>query len=438
MQRVDAPDALQAAIDRLFRRTAHGIRPGLEIIGRLLAWMDCPERSCPGIHVAGTNGKGSVCAMIESILRHAGYRTGLYTSPHLVRFNERICVGGDVIPDEALARWINLIEPLAETVALEPDGRPATFFEFATAIAFGYFKSTAVDWAVLETGMGGRWDATNVCHPACTVITPVDIDHTSFLGKDIRGIAAEKAGIIKTGVPTVCGDLRAEAMAVVAETARKAGSPLFHAAERVQVERLAQRVTGQKIRVTTENRTLSPVWLPFIGRHQLGNVGMAVAACEVLAGQGRIELTDEALHKGLSECRRPARAQVLEMDPIVLLDVAHNPHGAAALSRTLSDVAGDQPVGMIVSFLKDKDAAGCLGAFAKVADRFWVTEIEDERAMPTSEIERYATDTGKPVQTASLEEARAAARDWARAQNGIVCIAGSLYLAGAVLQGRSF
>ncbi len=428
-------DSLHAALDRLFRRTAHGIRPGLEIITRLLEELEHPETAYPRVHAAGTNGKGTVCALVESVLRHAGYKTGLYTSPHLVRFHERFRIDGAPITDEDLATLIRQIEPIADRIAAETDGRPATFFECATAMAFALFQQRAIDWAVVETGMGGRWDATNVGKTAISVISRIDVDHVDYLGSTIERIADEKAGIIKPGVPVVVGLLPPEAEAVVEKVARAVGAVRVRADESVRVRRLAQDWSGQKIKVETDQRSLRPFRFPLIGRHQIENCGLAIAVLETLEAMGRINLTDEALRDGLAEVQWPARCQILEREPLVLLDVAHNPSGAAALAATLKEAGGNRPIGLVAGFLADKDATRCLESFSTVVRRCWAVPVPHERGMDAETLLDCANRAGLAAEAMSLDAALSEAKAWAREQDGIVCLAGSLYLAGEVLRG---
>ncbi len=419
-------------LDRLFRRTAHGIRPGLDVITRLLDHLNHPEQAYPIIHVAGTNGKGSVCAMIASVLQQAGYHTGLYTSPHLTHFNERIQIDTTPIPDADLATLIQAVEAVADKVADEPGARPATFFECATAMAFLYFRLKQVDWAVIETGLGGRWDATNVGRPTLSVLTRIDIDHAEFLGSDILSIAGEKAGIIKAGAPVVCGDFDDRIQEVIDTAARGAGSTVLHANQSVRIERLSQDGSGQKIRIETDERTCRPFRFPLLGRHQLENCALAVAALEAIQAMGHIELRDEDLCHGLASCDWPARCQVLRTDPVTILDVAHNPNGAAALSRTLKELLKKKPLGMIVGFLSDKDVVGCVREFAHVADRFWAVPISSERGLTAEAVCAAIQGTGTPATATTLSAALVDAREWAKKENGAICIAGSLYLAGEI------
>lgn len=426
--------ALAAGLDRLFQRTAYGIRPGLDIIRRLSTLLGDPQTHWPCIHVAGTNGKGSVCAMIESVLRQSGVRTGLYTSPHLVRFNERIQVDGEPISDEELIELIAIVEEAALKLEREEGLRPATFFECATGIAFEYFRRRGVQCAVIETGMGGRWDATNIVRPLVTVITRIDVDHVNYLGPELIGIAAEKAGIIKPGVPVVTGAMPDEARAIIVKEAHDVESTLIRADERVGVRRVSQGLSMQKIKFETDQRAYPPVRLPLIGQHQLENVALAVAALEALSDRLGADWPEQAMKDGLEKCHWPARAQLIEKDPPVLLDVAHNPNGAAALAALLDEVAPKQPRGLIVGFLKDKDGMGLMKRLAGHVDRCWAVEIASKRGESVANVVACARAAGLPIEASTLDLALPAARAWAQEHGGLVCIAGSLYLAGEVLR----
>ena len=425
--------ALPLALDQLFQRTAYGIRPGLSVIQALLERADQPQQQVPYIHVAGTNGKGSVCALLAGALSAAGYRTGLYTSPHLHHFNERIQIDGVPIPDNDLAQQIATVTRDADILTSEAGVRPATFFECATAIAWRYFREQKVDGAVIETGMGGRWDATNVGRPVLTIITPVDVDHANFLGDDLAAIATEKAGIIKPGVPVICGPQQEQVREVIVDTAHKVGAPLVWAGESVQIERLAQDWTGQKIRIATDNRTYRACKVSLLGRHQLENIALAVAALETLQDVGQMEIAESAIRRGLSACRWPGRLQVIADDPLVVLDVAHNPHGARALMAAWQELERQRPLGMIVGFLQDKDIAGCARIFGRRAEQFWTVPIDDPRGGTAEAVAEIIATTGRPVTASTWPAALDAARDWARSVNGAICIAGSLYLADSAL-----
>ncbi len=425
------PD-LGEKLARLFSRTAAGIKFDLRVVEALLERLGHPERACVFIHVAGTNGKGSVCAMLDSILRAMGLRTGLYTSPHLVRFNERIQVEGVPISDEALAELFDLVEPLDEEVSGFV-GRRTTFFELTTAMALEFFRRQRVECVVLETGMGGRLDATNVVTPLVSVITRIDLEHCQYLGRDIEQIAAEKAGIIKAGRPVVCGAMAGEAEAVVRKTAAEKHAPFLRTADLVSVKRIRQDLRGQRIKVSSAQCEYPPIMLPLLGRYQLENAATAVAASECAAQQLGQALSEKALQCGLESVRWPARCQVLRVNPTVLLDVAHNPCGARALAETLRELEPKRKWALVFSLLADKDAHGFVRELSGCVERAWIVPLKAERAASAESLKAAAVSAGWPTEIASLADACRAAVAHARARDGSVCIAGSLYLAGELL-----
>jgi dihydrofolate synthase / folylpolyglutamate synthase len=421
--------SLSAALDRLYHRSAHNIKLGLELETELLERMGDPHLRMPHIHVAGTNGKGSVCAMIDSILRAAGYKTGLYTSPHLVRFNERIRVEGRCISDEELAELYLEIERQEKSVSRQP-----TFFEFTTAMAFEHFKRRQVEICVLETGLGGRLDATNVVMPLVSVITRIDIEHTQYLGKTIEEIATEKSGIIKHGHAVICGTMPDEAREVVRRVARERDAKLILVEDAVSVRRASQSLRGQKIKIETASAGYGSVLLPLIGQYQLENAALAVAAVEYLNDSSPFVVDESAMKKGLEAVRWPGRCQVLSEDPLVVLDVAHNPNGAEALAASLKEIAKGKEIGLVVGLLSDKDCRGVIKPFASMVKKCWAVQIQNERGMPLSDLLACIRSAGIPAEGRTLAEALSEARAWAKANNAAVCIAGSLYLAGDVLK----
>jgi len=428
--------ATPAARQEFFRRTAHDIRPGLGVVVPLLERLGRPDRAGVALHVAGTNGKGSVCALLESMLRAAGFRTGLYTSPHLVTFNERIRVDGQPIPDADLDRLLARVEAEAGALEKETGGRAATFFELTTALAHLYFREKEVQVAVLETGMGGRWDATNTIIPAVAVITEIDLDHMEYLGPTIRDIAGEKAGIIKPGRPVVSGATHPDARAVIAAAAAEQHAPLIFAEEAAQVTRQAVDWCGQRVKIETAAQSYRPVMLPLLGTHQLRNAAMAVAAferfAELAGGRDGPDWTD-AVRRGIETVRWPARLQVLRRTPPILLDGAHNPHGARALRTAIRELKHRGPVGWIGGMLADKDVAGFVREIASAADCAWAVPVDNARALPPDELAGLISAAGVPVSRATLPEAWRDAVFWADANDGLVVIAGSLYLAGETL-----
>jgi dihydrofolate synthase/folylpolyglutamate synthase len=410
---------MSSSYEKLFKRTAAGIRPGLEVIKALLEALNNPHHRLAAVHVAGTNGKGSVCAMLESVLRASGFRTGLYTSPHLTDFSERFRVNGIPIPEEQLDRYIDRMEAAADQVAKESGQRPATFFEISTAIAFQYFSDEAVDIAIIETGMGGRWDATNGVIPLVSVITRIDIDHADYLGDSIEAIAAEKAGIIKPGRPVVSAPQSDAVTAVL----KQAGEPVICSADAVSVTKVGE---PQKIRIETHARSLPPIQLPLLGACQRENCAVAVTALELLADMLDFEPDFKA---GLESVRWNARFQMIESDPPLILDGAHNPSAARALAQTLKETYPKRPTGFILGFLNDKDAVEVLRALKPLVSKAWTIPIDASRGTSAEYAAAQCRAAGFDAEPLPAASALSSARKWASEEPGrLIVIAGSLYM----------
>lgn len=424
---------LKQSLERLYALRTFGIKPGLDVTVALLNRLGNPQHAFATIHVAGTNGKGSVCAMLESVLQQTGLRVGLYTSPHLVRFNERIRVSGEDIPDLELASLFDDMEAHAAAVT-EALGREVTFFEFTTALAFEYFKRKNVQVAVVETGMGGRLDATNVVMPLVSIITRIGIDHTAYLGTTLAAIAAEKAGIIKPGRPVICGATPDEAKAVIHAMAVATKSPLIDVAESIAVRRVSQNLSGQKVAITSGDVDYGTVSVKLLGKHQLENIATVVATVEALSDGSPLKIPVEGVRAGLASTRWPGRLEVLSQDPPTLLDGAHNPDGAHALAVTLKDLLKKKKVGLVWGMCDDKDALGFAKAMGAAVKRCWIVPINSERNANPQKLLQIARTEGWEAVAGSLPEALQLAKEWAQANAGAVCIAGSLFLAGEVLE----
>jgi dihydrofolate synthase/folylpolyglutamate synthase len=418
-------DTLLARLTALHPRI---IDLSLARIERLLETLGHPERELPPvIHVAGTNGKGSVVAFCRAALEAAGQRCHVYTSPHLVKFNERIVLAGQEIADAPLAA-------LLERVEAANAGAEITFFEITTAAAFLAFAETPADILLLEVGLGGRLDATNVVTPAVSCITPVDLDHQKYLGDTLAAIAGEKAGILKPRVPAVISRQLPGAMAPIAMRAEEIGTPLL-------IEERDWRVTPHETGLAYEGprRVLNLPKPSLLGAHQFHNAGAALACVEQLP---RFKIADEALAKGVAHARWPARLQRLTQGPLaqklpanwqLWLDGAHNPHGARALAAWLD--GQKMPVHLVTAMLDSKDPAGF---FAELAGR-----IASVRSVPVPgghngldpvQLAETAAHAGHKAKSAA--DPAAAITDIVAASGGgpaILLIAGSLYLAGAVL-----
>jgi len=425
------------ALERLYKRHAFGIKPGLEVIEALLSKLGNPERSFGAVHVAGTNGKGSVCAMLDSVLRVAGGNIGLYTSPHLVSFNERICVGGVPINDADLSVLIDRVEEISSGVARDLKREP-TFFECGTAMAFEHFKKKGVSLAVVEVGMGGRLDATNVVKPLVSVITRVSLEHMMHLGKDIESIAFEKAGIIKAGIPVICGATDEKAFQVIRRIAKERGAPFYNAGENAVIRQISSDLSGQKVNVETANASYGTVKMPLIGLHQMENLATAITAIEVLGNVIGNDIAPEKIKAGIAAAKWKGRFQVLKTDPPVILDGAHNPGAAEVLAETLRSMFHGKPIGMITGMCGDKDVHGFVKPFGSLVKKLWVVPVRSERNMSAGQIVAAGRGMGWTVSEMSLQKALVEAETWARNAGGAVCIAGSLFLAGEVLEEKEF
>jgi len=410
----------------LFKRTTAGIKPGLDVISSLLQTLENPHRKLAVVHVAGTNGKGSVCTMLESVLRASGFKTGLYTSPHLIDFSERFQINGDQISSQKLEAYIERLEAAADQVAKESGQRPATFFEISTAIAFQYFADEAVDVAIIETGMGGRWDATNVVIPLVSVITHIDIDHTNFLGDTIEAIATEKAGIIKPGRPVVS----APQYEAVLNELQKPGEPIIGSSEAVSVIKVG---APQKLKIETHSRNLPPVNLPLLGECQRENCAVAVAALEVLADMLDFE---PEFKKGLESVEWGARFQIVEDHPLMVFFGAHNPSAGRALAKTLKELYPKHQIGFILGFLDDKDIVEFIREIRPLVSTAWTVSIAAQRGTSAEESASRCKVAGIDATPSEVSNAWNSAREWASQEsNRLVVITGSLYLKQGLVKG---
>lgn len=356
-------DSKQAILDWLYGLTVHGIKLGLINITELLRRLGNPQDSFRKIHIAGTDGKGSTSAMISTILRASGVRTGLYTSPHIIDFNERISVDGENISDDELSRLTAIMRPMVED--MRKDNMQCTFFEVTTALAFQYFKEKGVEYAVVEVGMGGRFDATNIIVPDVSVITPISVEHTEYLGDTIEKIAFEKAGIIKDGVPVVTVNEGAP-LEVIGRKAAETGSEVIRVSKPEDV-----RTFGDRTEFTYKGERFT-VGIP--GEYQSVNASMAIEAVRNLPEKDRfIGHTDE----GLRRTRWPCRMQKLDGLPIIL-DVSHTKAGSRVLADNISKIYGK--VTVVFGVLSDKDIEGIAVNLSEIAARIVVTTPVSERS----------------------------------------------------------
>ncbi len=367
------------------------IDPSLERIESLVSLLGDPQRAVPVIHIAGTNGKTSTARMIDSLLDAFGLRVGLFTSPHLRHLTERIQVAGQPISPEGFIRAFDDVAPYVAMVDQRfrragSVGQRLSMFEVLTAMAFSAFAEAPVDVAVIECGMGGAWDATNVVHPAVSVIAPIGVDHVEYLGETIASIAREKAGILKEGVPAVLAHQVHPAAAVLVDECTRLGlEPVREGLEFGVAERVLA-VGGQQIAIDGLGGRYDDIFLPLHGVHQASNAAVALATVETFLGGGRAPLEQATIRAGFAEARSPGRIERLRSGPTVIADAAHNPHGADALARAISESFDFSRVIGVVAVLDGKDARGILEAVEPLIDELIVTENSSPRSMLAPEL----------------------------------------------------
>lgn len=404
-----------------------GEKPGLERIQFLLDALGNPERAFPAVHVAGTNGKGSTSAMVAAMLRAAGRRVGLFTSPHLVRYNERIALDGRPVANELFEWALERLRPWVDAAAQSPVGQP-TEFEVGTAAAMVCFAEAGVDVAVVEVGLGGRLDSTNVVQPVVSVITPLGLDHTSRLGGTLSRIAWEKAGIIRPGVPVVCAPQPGEAQDVITRVAAEQGAPVLAAGRDYDVALVRSDADGTVFDVRRGDRWLRGLRTRLLGPHQAVNGAVAAIAGLTLG------LSEEAVRRGLEMVVWPGRLEVVAEGPLVVLDGAHNAEGVRALAAALRTVfPGQRPV-FVLGVLQEKPVEAMLRELLPLGRAAVFTAPNSSRTPPVApeQLARLAAGLIDPIvvepdAAQALEKARALA-----GPQGLVCVCGSLYLVGEV------
>ncbi|HKY20634.1 MAG TPA: folylpolyglutamate synthase/dihydrofolate synthase family protein [Vicinamibacterales bacterium] len=417
--------------DYLLSLEKFGIKFGLANIRTLATALGDPQNTFRSVLIAGTNGKGSVTAMVDRALRAAGLSVGRYTSPHLICLEERFTINGEPVATAELASVIEkmrtLVDALMAQGALEA---PPTFFEMTTAIAFELFRRTRVDFGVLEVGLGGRLDATNVVDPVAAAITSIDFDHEQYLGNTLAAIAGEKAGIIRHAIPIVVGPLPTEARDVIVSACGATGAELIEADRGVRVESTSDR-GRTSVRITTAARDYEWVPLGLRGEHQVPNALVAVRLLEHLAQMAPIPA--DAIVAGLRDVRWPGRLQMLETSDgrRVLLDAAHNPAGAWALATYLRREF-PEPLPIVFAAMRDKDVALMLRALLPVASKMVMTHLPIARALPAEELATIAAKLSPRSQIDIRAQPREALeRAWAHCP--VACAAGSIFLVGALL-----
>jgi len=412
----------QDSLDYLYGLQKFGIKFGLNCTESILEQIGNPHERLRCIHVGGTNGKGSTAAMLSSILRQHGFRVGLYTSPHLVRFTERFRINDQEVSPERIIQVFDRIREVLD------EREPPTFFEMVTAMAFLYFAEEEVDWAIVEVGMGGRLDATNVINPLVSIITNVAFDHQEFLGCTLASIAREKAGIIKNKVPVVTGARQPVVQGILKATCFKHQAPHHHLGTDFKVRR---NVDGSFLYQGLRRRW-PMLKMKLKGMHQCNNASLVLAALEILEKEGALALDSTAIQEGLKEVYWPARLEVLQENPLIVLDGAHNPQGAESLREALKQSFDYDKLHLVLGIMADKDIRGILRRLLPLAETAIFTQPRYSRAANPEELRRLA----RPYiqkhyvisdPSSAIEQARLLA-----GPNDMICIAGSLYFAGEV------
>ena len=409
-------------------------RPRLEPTRRLVDLLGNPQDAAPVIHLTGTNGKTSTSRMIESLLRAAGLRTGMLTSPHLERFNERIVIDGEPISDEQLDRNWEEIGPYLSLVddELERAGEsPLTFFEALTGLAFVCFADTPVDVVVLEVGMGGEWDSTNVATADVAVFTPIALDHLGRIGNTLGEIAQTKAGILKPGCVAVSAQQLPEVATILRERSADLHAAISFADTDFALERSVVAVGGQLIDVRGRAGQYPELLLPLFGAHQAHNAALAIAAVESFLGDGAHPLPEGIAQEGLAEVRSPGRLEPIGSGPLVVVDGAHNPHGVRALCAGITESFPVTELAIVLGVLAEKDVAGILAELRELRPaRMFATQSESERSVPAEDLAELASASGFVTEAlANSASAFDAARAWAGESEGrAVLVTGSLTL----------
>jgi dihydrofolate synthase/folylpolyglutamate synthase len=431
---MDAEARYNHALDYLYSFVDYSLKHASELatadfnLDRMFALMRelrDPQTGYSIVHVAGTKGKGSTSALCASVLTAAGYKTGLYTSPHLLDYCERIQVDGASILHAELAALVDDIKPAVSSIPY------LTTFEITTALAFLYFSRQQVDAAVIEVGLGGRLDATNVVNPLVSVITSISYDHMLVLGDTLEKIAFEKAGIIKPGVPVVSAPQAREALDVLERVCRARGSPLTLVGREVAFEPLSHSLDGQSFSIGEAGAPYNEMWLPLLGRHQARNAATAFVALR----RSALDVSDEAIRQGFASVRWPARFEIVRRDPPVIFDSAHNQDSFANLRETIDLTFPELPVILILGASEDKNLPGMLAELRPKIRLLLITRADHPRALHPSQISELADQLDIPHETvAPVAAALDRALELSRKDGSIVLSAGSMFVTAEVIK----
>lgn len=418
-------------IDRIHEFNRFGMVLGLDRMEELLRRLGNPQDDLKVIHVAGTNGKGSVSKYLEEGLAACGYKMGLYTSPYIETFNERIRYDGADISDEDLEYYGQKVVSAAEAMVADGLDSP-TEFEVVTAIAFLYFAGRQADITILEVGLGGIGDSTNVVKsPLASVITSISYDHMAQLGSSLAEIAVNKAGIIKTGCPVIANVPQRDAAKIIARKAYAMGSRLYDISG-IRAAVSDETPFSQKVSMELYEKSYSDVEISMVGRHQAENLKTALATLEVLRKSGAVKLDREALYEGLKRARQPGRFEVISEDPLVIIDGAHNEAGAQALQETMAQHFAGKKILLVAGILADKEIDSIVKFLTKITDHIIVTEPDNPRKLAAEKLAEHVADFGVAAEAVSdVEAAVHRAKELADGYD-VILFAGSLYLVGDV------
>ncbi len=406
-------------LETMYGLKRFGIILGLETIREIMEGLGNPQNRFKSIHIAGTNGKGSIASALSSVLHSAGYSVGLYTSPHLVRFNERIRINNDLISDE------EVVEAYEAVRAVRHGDREPTFFEFATAMAFYAFGKHNVDWAIVETGMGGRLDATNIVSPGVSVISNISLEHQIYLGDTLVRIAGEKGGIIKDNVPVVTGVDQESVISALRDIADRKSAPFYRLEDEFRVKR---NENGTFTYFGLDN-TWHDMRTGLVGNYQVDNAAIVLGVCEILSRNGTY-IPLEHIKKGLEQNCWPGRLEVVSESPFILLDGAHNLVAARNLAKFLSSDLSDRKITLIVGILDDKPYAEMLGCLLPACSKVVLTCPRTDRSLPPETLHDVAKDIIQDIKIIpDVAEAVKYGIETASSEDAL-CIAGSLYVVG--------
>lgn len=433
-------ESSESVYEQLKKRIGEGRpQPRLDAVKRVADLLGDPQHAAPVVHVTGTNGKSSTARMVEILLRSHGLKTGLFVSPHLTRFNERILIDGEAVSDRTLQDTWHEVEPILELVDAELESAgdlKLTFFEAATALAFAIFADAPVDVLVLEVGVGGAWDATNIANATVAVFTPIALDHVDMLGGSIEEIAKTKAGIIKPGSVVISAAQSEAAAAALTTRAGELGVSVSYEGQQFGLEQSLIAVGGQQIDVRGLRGRYDSLPLSLHGTHQAQNAAVALAAVEALLAEEN-PLNREIIVDALSSVSSPGRFQRISQKPLVLVDAAHNPHGAKSLVDTLIAVYPDREVAFVIAALDDKDLQGIVRELSAISDQFFVTAPSSHRARTVEETANHIRDALPDAvveERDSLEDALDSLRDWASSgENRVGVVTGSIALIGQTI-----